>query len=510
VWPFYPILVAQLSNSLVLVEKSDAAARVAAARAAVHALRPGPEHAEQRRAAEAVLTVLAEDADEEVRLEVARLLAPHPLAPRHVIMTLAADHVAISAMVLAQSPQLIDGELARLAKDGEPEAQIAIACRERLSVALGGAISENSSRDACLALVQNPSAALGANALHRIAERFGGDDEIRRNLLTQPCLSPKSRVLLIVRLGDKLVEDAASEGIAAARAQGLARDCCDKALIAYAADAADCEIGDICGAIIELERMNAAFLLRCVLSGNLELFSQAIARLSATPASRVEALLADGRENAFRAVCVRAGLPRPACEVLWRALTAWRIALADGVGGDATELVWRICQAALEAYQPVDDNDPVWVLLRKVGAEAAREKARADFRSALEPPAAAPPLEEAVPAQPPYSGEVLNVEPEVVAVFALHFAEEILDLEESLAGNVNRPAEAAPEMDILAAISSQVAMASEEISADPAVAAFAAMLEAEIANTQLDAELAIVPERHANDDGESRHESAAA
>ena len=101
-----------MSNFLAVVEISEVQARLAAARAAVRALLPGSDYAEQRRAAEAVLTILAEDADEEVRLEVARLLAPHPLAPRHVIMTLAADHVAIKSADRAAEISLeVDGEL---------------------------------------------------------------------------------------------------------------------------------------------------------------------------------------------------------------------------------------------------------------------------------------------------------------------------------------------------------------------------------------------------------------
>lgn len=490
-----------MSNFLAVVEISEVQARLAAARVAVRALLPGSDYAEQRRAAEAVLTVLAEDADEEVRLEVARLLAPHPLAPRHVIMTLAADHVAIAVIVLAQSPQLIDGELARLARDGEPEAQIAIACREPISVALGNAISEHSGRDACLALVQNPSAALGAAALHRIAERFGADDEIRRGLLTQPCLSPRSRVRLIARLGDKLLEDAIGDGTARAKAESLAHDCCDKALIAYAAEAADCEIDEICNAIIELERMTSAFLLRCVLVGNLELFSRAIARLSATPASRVETLLAAGRRSAFQAICVRAGLPRPACELLWHAITAWRLALGDGVQGDATDMVWRISHAALEAYHPVDENDPIWVLLRKVGAEAAREKARADFRSALEPSSHAEEAEIEQPEPRPYADDTLEMEPGVVAAFAIHFAEEILDLEESLAALANETAdEPAPEIQVLAERASAMVAGQGEYSTDPEIAVFAAMLEAEMAASD-SGELPEIPlHRHANDD----------
>ncbi len=182
-------------------------------------LMPGAENAESRRAAAAMLTVLAEDADLEVRLELARLLGPHPLAPRHVIMTLAADHVAVSALVLAQSPLLVDGELARMARDGEPEAQIAIACREPVSPALASAIGQNAGRDACLALITNPVAALAASALDAIAHRFGTDDEIRRGLLVQPMLSPKTRVLLIEKLGEKLAADAAREGASAAKAR---------------------------------------------------------------------------------------------------------------------------------------------------------------------------------------------------------------------------------------------------------------------------------------------------
>ena len=174
---------------------------------------------------------------------------------------------------------------------------------------------------------------------------------------------------------------------------------------------------------------------------------------------------------------MRAGLPRPACEVLWHSVCAWRLALADGHGDNATELVWRICQAALEAYRPDDDNDPVYILLRKVGAEAAREQARCDFHAALEP--AKIEAGEDADATPvhPYGDCVIEVAPEIVAAFALHFAEEILDLEQSLAANMQSP---------IPAVFAEVDRAAfDPAQPDGEVAEFAAMLEAEIARADV-------------------------
>ncbi len=160
-------------------------------------------------------------------------------------------------------------------------------------------------------------------------------------------------------------------------------------------------------------------LLRCVLVGSLELFSRAVARLSATPVSRVEALLGQGREAAFRALCVRAGLPRPACEVLWHSVCAWRLALADGHGDNATELVWRISKPR---SKPIARTT---ITIRSISCFA---------RSAPRPPANRP---EAIstrrsnrrqrlkPARTlalhrrsPYGDGVIEVAPEIVAAFA--------------------------------------------------------------------------------------------
>src|SRR5215203_3354941 len=86
-------------------ERADATS--ALARAYLHS----PLDAADRKAAEAAMTVLLDDASPMVRQALAIVLAPSPHAPRPIIHALSQDQGEIASLVLAQSPLLTEAEL---------------------------------------------------------------------------------------------------------------------------------------------------------------------------------------------------------------------------------------------------------------------------------------------------------------------------------------------------------------------------------------------------------------
>jgi uncharacterized protein (DUF2336 family) len=64
---------------------------------------------------ESILAILLDDPSPLVRRAMAEGLAREPDAPRHIILTLAADQPEIAALVLQHAPHFSDGELAEMA-----------------------------------------------------------------------------------------------------------------------------------------------------------------------------------------------------------------------------------------------------------------------------------------------------------------------------------------------------------------------------------------------------------
>lgn len=413
-------------------------ARAASALARAYLLaNPGSERAES---VETAITVLLDDPDDSVRQTLADLLADSEKTPRHIVMALANDKPQIALPVLARSPVFCDSELIDIAGTGSVGQQIAIACRTEVSAAVSAAIVEAGPVQAAYALLSNEKVRFAQATLHAIARRHGLEDEIRKLLIARDDLSVETRLVVIDHLGElmrrKLQED--EVWMPPARVEALVREHSDKAVIAFASNVSDDDLPSVVATLIDNERLSAAFLLRAICLGNISLFGHALSRLSCVPLKRVETVLGENRRSAFRALYMKSGLPDRAFEVFAATMEAWRKALAAREKDDEIRksLPCLVTEEVLSSYKPSGDAqvDSLYALLRKIAAETARDSAKAVAariadearerdRILLESPKAVSP-EEQFP--------IIDMPDAVISHFALHFAEELVDLEAGL------------------------------------------------------------------------------
>lgn len=396
--------------------------------------------AEEQEAAEAAMTALLDDPSDDVRAALAFDLASEPAAPKHVVLALAVDKPSIALPVLARSPVFLDAELAELVASGAREHQIAIACRAEVPGVVAIAIGESGCRDAAMALLMNEGANTPPAALHAIGLRYGAEVEIRRLLMKRHDLPAATRIMLIDKLADTLREEAGAQDIPAARIEALVCANRDRAIVAWASRAGERELEEIVMALVQSGRLTTAFLLRAVCMGNVALFSAALAHLSGLSARRMETVLADNRASAFRAIYVKAGLPDQAFDVFALAVGLWRKGMA--VSEPGPDLVYRVTRDLLAAFgaRGGETFDPLLVLLRRLAAEAAREHARckvnriaieAQERERLLLEASHAEEEDEDAAAPEELFPVIEVPAQVLADFAVHFAEEIVQMEQA-------------------------------------------------------------------------------
>ncbi|MEZ5872713.1 MAG: DUF2336 domain-containing protein [Nitratireductor sp.] len=434
-----------IERFLTWFDTAPLAEKAAATNALARAYLLSPMEEEEAGLAEAAMTVVLDDDSSEVRHALADALADSDQAPRHIIMALACDSVAISSLVLSRSPLLVDAELIDIAATGACEQQFAVASRYKPSQAVCDAIATHSQAKACLELLCNETADISRNALHVLSERFGDNADIRGLLVQRPELQPRTRVLLLEKLSIAYGEEAErADGMSPVRKEQLIRDTCEKATITYAAQAHEHDLHEIVDALIQSGKMNAAFLLRAICMGNIALFATALAQLSDMPFHRVEAVLAENRAGAFRALYAKAELPASAFSVFAGAVETWRTLLASQDEVDPARLPYLVTREVLKTYHPDSDGqvDALLVLLRRLAAEAARENARAEVsritREARE--------REMILLAAPQQEAVIEIAPEILADFALHFADEIVGLEEELLGIVTVDEETGREM----------------------------------------------------------------
>jgi uncharacterized protein (DUF2336 family) len=330
-------------------------------------------------AAEGAMIMLLDDPSPLVRRAMSDVFASAQKAPRVVVHALAADQMDVALPVLSRSPLLLDDDLIDLIATGKPETQEAIAGRPLLSLALAAAIAEVAGAEACLTLLENSDAHITLSSVDRIVARFGHLAPIRETLLARDDLPMATRQALLSKLSQTLAGFVvARQWLKTEHAEYAAREACEKATVALAADTDYEELGALVRHLRESGQLTAGMLLRALLSGNVVLFEEALAELSGVPLDRVSGYIHDRNISGFRALYRKAGLPDTAYPAFREALAAMREGILLGEQSGASRLKRRMVEHVLArcAHDDGSDMAALLALLRRFAVEAARDEAR--------------------------------------------------------------------------------------------------------------------------------------
>ncbi|MBN8997649.1 MAG: DUF2336 domain-containing protein [Rhizobiales bacterium] len=374
-----------MGDFLKWAESAPPAYRADAAFALARAFLADPMDEETRHAIEAVLTILLDDSSPDVRRALADALSDSEDSPRHIILALAADQVEIAATVLGRSPVFIDEELVDVVAAADERLQIAIASRPGLSGAVAAAIAEVGELEACRTLIRNGAARVARISLRRMAERFGDAPEMRELMLARRNLPADVRQFLVRRLSEALGELVAVKAwVPEERAKKIARDACDRATVAIAAETESDDLPALVEHLRITGQLTTALLLRAVCARNVGLFETALAVLARVPESRVTGLVRAGRTSSLRAVYGKAGLPAVAFDAFAAALDTCRRIAGEGGPRDRYRFTRHMVESVLARYHHITDGEmnELTGMLRRFAADQAREAARELARSA--------------------------------------------------------------------------------------------------------------------------------
>jgi uncharacterized protein (DUF2336 family) len=274
---------------------------------------------------------------------------------------------------------LLDADLVDAVATGCASAQSAIARRACLPCSVAAAIAEVGSAEACLVLIENFHADIAALSFGRICERFGHLAAIREAMLARHDLPAATRHALLTKLSETLADFVtARQWLEQDRARRIAKDACEKATVTLAAASPRGEMAPLIRHLRESGQLTAGLVLRALLSGNVDMFEQALADLSEMSLARVSALVHERGIAGFRALYLKAGLPASAYPAFREAVEAMREGGFVGDPAGATRLKRRMVERVLTgcADEAGIDVEPLLTLLRRFAAEAAREEAR--------------------------------------------------------------------------------------------------------------------------------------
>jgi uncharacterized protein (DUF2336 family) len=300
-------------------------------------------------------------------------------APPAIVAALAVDQPSVAVPILEHSPLMFDADLVDIVATGNCEIQCAIARRIDLPPSVCAAIAEVGSPSSALELIENPRAELAPFSLERIVERHGHLAAIREALLALPDLPVKLRLILAEKLSNTLAHFVtARDWMSADRAQRVTGEALERSIINIASRTRGPDLVALVSHLRAAGQLNAALILRALLSGNFELFQEALVQLSSLPRNRVAALVYDRGGASLNALLAKAQLPKTTFAAFRIALEASHEIGSIGTVNGATRLRRRMVERVLTQCEttPTPETEPLLIMLRRFATESARDEAR--------------------------------------------------------------------------------------------------------------------------------------
>ena len=361
------------------VRTAPAGERAEATRALARAWLISDLSEDDRAAAEGALLMLLDDASPLVRQAMAEVFARTTDAPPSIVAALSVDQPAIAVLILEHSPLLIDADLVDIVAAENSETQCAIARRTELPPSVSAAIAEVGSASAALELIENPAAALAAFSLDRIVERHGHLAAIREALLALADLPAATRLALAERLSSTLAHFVtARQWLNPDRAHRATSEALERSTVNVAAQSRGNDMIALIKHLRTTGQLTAGIVLRALLSGNPDLFEEALVELSGLSRNRVAALVHDRSGVSLNALLAKAGMPESTYPAFRAALDASHEVGFVGTVDGATRLRRRMVERVLTQCEqgPSKSAVSLLILLRRFATESAREEAR--------------------------------------------------------------------------------------------------------------------------------------
>lgn len=359
------------------VRTAPAGERAEATRALARAWLISDLSEDDRAAAEGALLMLLDDASPLVRQAMAEVFARAVDAPPSIVAALSVDQPAIAAPILEHSPLLIDADLVDIVATGNPETQCAIARRTELPPSVSAAIAEVGCASAALELIENSAAALAPFSLDRVVERHGHLAAIREALLARDDLPAATRLALAERLSSTLAHFVtARQWLNPDRAHRITSEALERSTVNVAAQSRGNDMIALIKHLRTTGQLNAGLVLRALLSGNPDLFEEALVELSGLSRNRVAAIVHDRGGVSLNALLAKAGMPESTYPAFRAALEAGHEVGFVGTVEGAARLRRRMVERVLTQCEQGPAAQSLLILLRRFATESAREEAR--------------------------------------------------------------------------------------------------------------------------------------
>ena len=323
----------------------------------------------ERREAEEIFRIFANDAEVLVRQTLAETLKLVPDLPHDIAKTLASDIADVATPMLSFSAALTDEDLFEIISSKSDLHQMAVASREVVPDAISEKLADTGSEDVVATLMQNEGAEISETTYEKVLDQFGESEKIQEPMAHRSKLPITVTERLVTMVSDKLRDHLVTHHeMSPGMASDLILESREKTMIGFIKDGAShSDLVELIDQLHANNRLTPTIILRALCVGDVDFFETAMSKYSNIAVSNVHILINDAGGKGLNQLCKKANIPGGLQEIMKVGLEVAGELDFDGTPGDRERYRNQVIERVLTHFQDEFDGENVDYLIGKLG-----------------------------------------------------------------------------------------------------------------------------------------------
>ena len=309
----------------------------------------------ERKIAEDIFRLIANDVEIKVRQDLAESLKKCQSLPRDIVQKIIDDVASVARPMIQYSDLLTEQDLIEIVKGHDEEKQIAVASREKVPFRVSETLIEEASQKPVVVLVSNNLADISDYAYQRLIERFRDCEEIHRPLLMRSHVPVRILEKLINVVSDNLKQQLLMRrDLPAPLITAIVSQTREKAILSLSEASTENEVRTLVIHLNGVNRLTPNLILRAACVGDMKFFEYALAMRAGIPIRNARVLIYDSGQMGLERLYEEADLPPEMYPAVQLAVKTYREMIEETEDGYRDHFCRRLVERLLILF---DENN---------------------------------------------------------------------------------------------------------------------------------------------------------
>ena len=325
----------------------------------------------EKKIAEDIFRLIANDVEIQVRMELAESLKKCPSLPRDIVQKIVNDVSVVATPMIQFSSLLTEQDLIEIIKTNDEAKQVAVACRQDIPFRVSETLIEEASERPVISLISNEKANISDYAYQRLMERFKDCESVHRPLLMRSHIPVRIFEKLINVVSDTLKKQLLMRrDLPEPLVMAIVSQTREKAILSLSEASSEDEVRTLVIHLNGVKRLTPNLILRAACVGDMKFFEYALAMRASVPIRNARVLIYDSGQMGLERLYEEADLPSEMYPAIRLAVKTYREMMEETEDGYRDHFCRRLLERLLISFDEnniqLDETD-INYFMQKIG-----------------------------------------------------------------------------------------------------------------------------------------------